>query len=189
MLSLSTTGFAQVVDISDCRSIEDRLERFDCYEGLDAAEAAQSTVTRENATAARLPVSAAQNLPVIRRPVNNAVVKNSTPSDSAEQIQPQATENSEVADFGKKSTSGNARLGTGEDGSTEMFDTIVALEQRRQNLWLITLESGQQWLQQNSKRYTMAKGDEVRIYPSIWGKSYRLTVERLGSYIQVERVD
>jgi hypothetical protein len=29
----------------------------------------------------------------------------------------------------------------------------------------------------------------VRIYPTLWGSSFRLTAKRLGGYIQVERID
>ena len=40
-----------------------------------------------------------------------------------------------------------------------------------------------------SKRYPLEVGDEVRIYSTRWGSSFRLSAERVGSYIQVERVD
>jgi hypothetical protein len=70
-----------------------------------------------------------------------------------------------------------------------LTDTIAALEQRMPNLWLITLTSGQRWVQMLNKPYAMKVGDEVRIYPTIWGGSYRLTASRLSGYIQVQRVD
>src|SRR5690606_8156792 len=88
----------------------------------------------------------------------------------------------DVESFGKKAETSTVRVIEGTDGKTELVDTIADLEERRQNLWLITTASGQQWMQMEGKRYQMRKGDEIRIYPSRWGTAYRLTVPRLSSF-------
>lgn len=90
-----------------------------------------------------------------------------------------------VDSFGRQ----QARVVQDADGNGELIDTVADLEQLGPNLWLITLEGGQRWQQMLSKRYGLQVGDEVRIYSTRWGSSFRMSVERIGGYIQVERVD
>lgn len=70
---------------------------------------------------------------------------------------------------------------------TELTSTITALRQTVPNRYLIGLENGQIWRQMTSKRYPLQIGHQVRIYPSKWGSAYRLSVEKLSGFIQVER--
>lgn len=90
-----------------------------------------------------------------------------------------------VDDFGRQ----QARVVQDAGGNGELIDTVADLEQLGPNLWLITLEGGQRWQQMLSKRYGLQVGDQVRIYSTRWGSSFRMSVERLGGYIQVERID
>ncbi|HEU4619493.1 MAG TPA: hypothetical protein VFV10_15760 [Gammaproteobacteria bacterium] len=53
---------------------------------------------------------------------------------------------------------------------------------------MITLENGQIWRQMTPEIYPLQEGFEVKIYPTRWGNAYRLSVEELGGFIQVERV-
>src|SRR5690606_21544184 len=80
-----------------------------------------------------------------------------------------------VDDFGRQP----ARVVQADDGKNELIDTVASLQQLGPNLWVITLESGQRWQQMLSKRYALQVGDDVRIYPTRWGSSFRLSVERL----------
>jgi hypothetical protein len=52
----------------------------------------------------------------------------------------------------------------------------------------VTLTNGQVWRQTNSDRYNLLVGHEVLIYPSGFGKYFRLSSPELGRFIQVERV-
>ena len=52
----------------------------------------------------------------------------------------------------------------------------------------VTLTNGQVWRQTNSDRYNLLVGHEVHIYPSGFGKYFRLSSPELGKFIQVERV-
>ena len=70
--------------------------------------------------------------------------------------------------------------------ATELTSTIATLEERRPNEYVIALANGQVWQQTTAKRYALRVGDEVRVYSTSWGRSYRLTAPRLRSYIQVE---
>jgi hypothetical protein len=172
---------AQVVDISACRALEDRLQRFDCYESLDAAD---TTVPRQEAVSR-------ESLPVEQSvPANTSTVAQPAEREQPAPVSnPLAGENRDVETFGRESEAENVRVIEGTGGKAELLDTIASLEQRNPNLWLITLQSGQTWRQMITKRYPMQVGDEVRIYPSRWGNAYRLTATRVSGYIQVERAD
>lgn len=75
-----------------------------------------------------------------------------------------------------------------ESSTDEVFGTIAALRETVPDSYLITLADGQVWRQTSPKRYYMRVGDEVRIYPSDWGASDRLSVMNQSGWIQVERV-
>jgi len=76
-----------------------------------------------------------------------------------------------------------------ESAESEYFGTITAMRERMPNRYVITLDNGQTWEQVTPKWYPLRPGLTVRIYPSNWGDSYRLTGENSGSYIQVRRVE
>jgi hypothetical protein len=70
----------------------------------------------------------------------------------------------------------------------EYFGTVTAFRARQPNRFLITLDNGQVWEQTAAKRYPLRRGLQVRIYPTTWGPSYRLTGLDTGGFIQVQRV-
>ena len=74
-----------------------------------------------------------------------------------------------------------------DKGEEELIGRVTSLD-KGPNGWIITLEQGQVWRQMISKRFQLREGQQVRIYPTIWGKSYRLTLVDGGGFIQVERV-
>ena len=70
----------------------------------------------------------------------------------------------------------------------EFFGTITAVQERMPNAYVITLDNGQVWQQVQPEMYLLRPGIEVRIYPTRWGESYRLSAKGAGRYIQVRRV-
>lgn len=70
----------------------------------------------------------------------------------------------------------------------DIFARVAELRETVPNSYLITLDNGQIWRQTVPMAYALREGYEVRLYPSRWGDSYRLTNETLRGYIQVERV-
>lgn len=70
----------------------------------------------------------------------------------------------------------------------EILATIADLRERQPNAWLITLDNGQMWDQVRPQWYPLRPGQQVRLYPTNWGSSYRLTEASRGGYIQVQRV-
>lgn len=94
---------------------------------------------------------------------------------------------SEVDNFGRNS--GGARVETNDEGRQELVDTVASVRTLNANLIEVTLSSGQVWRQMLTKRYPLREGDKVTIKPTVWGKSYRMTSERISGFIQVQRVD
>lgn len=70
----------------------------------------------------------------------------------------------------------------------QVVSTITALDERLPDQYVITLENGQAWRQMASKRYPLRVGQQVRVYPTHWGNSYRLVAGESKGFIQVERV-
>ena len=75
-----------------------------------------------------------------------------------------------------------------EAAENEIIATIAALRERQPNAWLITLDNGQMWDQVRPQWYPLRRGQRVRLYPTNWGSSYRLSEFTQGGYIQVQRV-
>lgn len=70
----------------------------------------------------------------------------------------------------------------------EITSSIVALDERSPNRHVITLENGQVWHQTITERFPLRVGEKVRIYPTHWGTSYRLTALDRNGFIQVKRI-
>jgi hypothetical protein len=66
--------------------------------------------------------------------------------------------------------------------------TVTAVEETVPNAYLITLDNGQVWRQNRPQWYPLRPGHRVNLTTTRWGKSYRLTVQELKGFIQVERV-
>ena len=164
--------YAQVSSIeinyfSRCRQIEDVRSRAACYDDLyDRAV----RVVNPQADAARLQEENRRMREELAR------IRGRTAST------PVRTE-SDIDNFGRT----EPRVVNRDDGKEELFDRIASLQQIPDG-WIVTLESGQVWRQVNSKRYNLRKGQEVKITPSIFGSSYHLSVEELGGFIQVTRI-
>jgi hypothetical protein len=75
---------------------------------------------------------------------------------------------------------------TEKPGQTEWVGIITALKQREPNQYLITLDTGQMWLQRGSDRYMLRVGQRVRIEQTRFGT--RLQADGVNGYIHVERV-
>jgi hypothetical protein len=91
----------------------------------------------------------------------------------------------EVRSFGKESP---APVVDTRNGVAELHDRIESLRSTPAGDWIVTLASGQVWQQSVPGRYNLRNGLEVRIYPSKWGKTYRLTAPELKGFIQVRRL-
>lgn len=164
---------AQVmVDIESCVVQADPVARFGCYEAL-----ARQATGREPGTIA--PLSAREVEPPA--PPQSAAAAPGALAETA----PSAG----IEEFGRDERGAGARLETGRDGESALLDTVVKVESLRPNQLTLTLASGQVWRQMLPGRFPLRAGDAVRIYPTRWGKSYRLSSAAAPGFIQVERID
>lgn len=70
----------------------------------------------------------------------------------------------------------------------EVTSQVSALREIQPGRLEVTLANGQVWRQTSSDRYNLLVGHEVRVYPSGFGESFRLTATKVRGYIQVQRV-
>lgn len=192
LLPLSAQSFAQAETLGDCQAIQDRLARYACYDSWDAASGVvRQSVPARSTTTTQAP--RAQERAEVRaqeeedeRSLFGRIFRRGSNDAAEEQVASSGTQ-TPVESFGRAQNS--ARIIEGSDGKSELLGTVAELEQMGPNIWLITLDGGQVWQQMQSKRYNLQEGDQVRIYPTRWGNNYRLSVEKLGGFIQVRRVN
>jgi hypothetical protein len=117
---------------------------------------------------------------------------------ATQQVQPQpATEAPQPAESASVNTTDNfednfglpeEKINDRNEKANELIATVAELKELNRNRFIITLENGQAWEQMETKRFVLAEGDEVRIYPTRWGGSYRLSSQSHRGYIQVQRL-
>jgi len=168
------------VDIGPCMGINEDEDRYACYDQLE-----------EQIRAAR---SRESELPVVSIQRNIRAAQQQEVADATEENDSNNDEQSVVEEFGRQSPAisqsrvENARVLANEDGEQELVDTISSLRERLPSQWAVTLAGGQVWHQVNSKAYRLREGMEIRIYPSPFGGSFRLSATNLNGFIQVRRV-
>lgn len=181
-VAAGSTAFAQsdqrlMVDVGPCVDIQSTLERFECYESR--VEAARSS--GDNASTSQSPQRPRETTVPSPRPQQR---QQPAEQDSAAQDQDR-----NVADedsFGRQEPRREARE---TEQQQELRSSITALEETVPNSHIITLENGQIWRQMRPERYRIQVGQDVRIYPSPFGSSFRLSADELRGFIQVERVE
>ena len=163
------------VDIGPCMAMEVDEERYACYDLLE--EQMRAAEQRE------------VDLPVV------SIERNARSQQTSHQAndEPEVMETS-ISDFGRETVSASrnrentARVLETDDGEKELVDLVARLDGKVPNQWEITLESGQVWYQINSKRFRLREGMQVRIYPSPFGGSFRLSASNMNGFIQVRRI-
>jgi hypothetical protein len=156
------------IDVGECIKLESEHERFACYEHQVAAARRKSG----DAEAA---------------PDGGKTSRSETSARPAEPAQP-AAEATKQAEAQRHRAA--RKHGADEDAERgeAIVGTIAVLDEIAPERYLITLSDGQVWRQTRSGLYPLRVGNRVRIYPTRWGASYRLTVEELRGFIQVDRV-
>ena len=179
-----TTVLAQpeqrlMVDVGPCVNIQSTLERFECYESrVDAArndgDSVATTPAQRESSETVIPTPRAQQT-----------------QQSTQQPSQQAGTSSRNRSVIDESSFGlpEPREQQREAKQQELRSTITALRETVPNSYLITLENNQVWRQMRPERYRIQVGHDVRIYPSPFGSSFRLSADELRGFIQVERVE
>ena len=169
------------VDLGECVDLQSPEERFECYE--NRVEAAR----REPSDAAPPPEPQSRSEARPRAPAAPAPQGDRPSAGSARAQSAPRQDAAPAPRNAQRSDSDEAREDAEE--RTELIGTIAALRETVPNSYLITLENGQVWRQMRPRSfYNLQVGHRVRIYPTGWGKSYRLTVDELNGFIQVERI-
>ena len=75
-----------------------------------------------------------------------------------------------------------------EAAEREFTSSVTALREIQPGRVEVTLANGQVWRQTHSDRYALFVGHEVKLYPSGFGKYFRLSSTESRGFIQVERV-
>jgi len=182
---------AVMMNASPCLDIISSIERLACFE--EQANAAQGRGTS-------IPQ---QNLPVVSIPGNTRQQPAQSPPQAPPQAPPQVEPRpafeiqQEVAQEAESDSippadSVENSFGLPEEKEEaqviELIARVAELKELGLNRYLITLENGQVWEQMQTRRFALSEGDEVRIYPTRWGSSYRLSSQSHKGYIQVQRL-
>jgi len=176
---------AVIMDASPCLDIVSPIERLACFEKQASAAQGRSTSILQ------------QNLPVVSIPGNSSQQPAQSLPQAPPQVEPQPAfgtqqevENANIApadsvenNFGLPEKKVNERA-----QSNELIARVAEIKELNRNRFLITLQNGQVWEQMQTRRFALAEGDEIRIYPSRWGSSYRLSSRSHKGYIQVQRL-
>jgi hypothetical protein len=192
-LALSTPAFAQDSAFLACARFEDRGQRIACLEdALEAAVGAQAGATSAAPAApaaAAVPPAATAAAPVAV-PAVPAVP--AAPAAASVTVPATASSNNEqrslldrIRNFGQNEP--EATVSIGDNGEDRLHDSISTLD-KRNNLWIVTLSSGQVWRQTYPRTLLLREGDEISIDQEGIGGSFRLSTPRLSGFIRVERV-
>jgi hypothetical protein len=192
-LALSTPAFAQDSAFLACARFEDRGQRIACLEdALEAAVGAQAGATSAAPAApaaAAVPPAATAAAPVAV-PAVPAVP--AAPAAASVTVPAAASSNNEqrslldrIRNFGQNEP--EATVSIGDNGEDRLHDSISTLD-KRNNLWIFTLSSGQVWRQTYPRTLLLREGDEISIDQEGIGGSFRLSTPRLSGFIRVERV-
>ena len=170
-------GRPVTVEVSQCLEIESPEERLACFEKSVDTAIQQGSAPPAPAPAPA-PATATAPAPTPEAP---------TPATATAPAPAAATAPAPASASDYPPIAGSQRAAPAES-RPDIVSTIVELRETVPNAYMITLANGQVWRQMRPKIYRLRVGHSVRIYPTHWGSSFRLTVEELRSYIQVERV-
>jgi hypothetical protein len=173
------------VDVGDCAKLQSPDERLACYDRRVEA-ARQPARADASSPSAAAPVSA----PNPSQPGSARAAESAPAAASPRPLEARAASISPAPSSGpldRRALRRSADEPPAAD-SRELVATVTELRQTVPNSWLITFDNGEVWKQNFPERYALRTGQRVTLRPTKWGSSYRLSVEELGGFIQVERV-
>jgi hypothetical protein len=181
-------GLLLTIEVSRCVDIQSAIERLTCYDEL-AYQARQANSELEAADLREPESGSGSDTPVgiiEQESVAAATVIQSTPV--VEQVPLTDQTVNKAGRVTEEYFGFPPEKWDHEEDLVELHSTISKLNEIVLGRYLITLENGQVWRQMVGKHYRLRVGHNVRIYPTRWGESYRLSAEGVKGYIQVERV-
>lgn len=170
-----------LVDVAACLELKTREAQLECYESQVSDELRQRRV--ESGVEEPETVSSADAATTRAEPAREASASSLTETDRSERDEPSASDNNRTREV----AAGRPETDTNET-EDEIVATVTSLRELEPNTFMIYLDNDQVWRQNRPKTYPLRVGAEVRLRPTRWGTSYRLTDPNLASFIQVERV-
>ena len=175
------------IEVSRCVNIKSAIERLTCYDEL-AYQAQQANSKPEAADLSEPESGFGSDAPVAiseQESVAAAMVIQSAP------VKEQVPVTDQTANKTGRVTKENFGLTPekkdDEKDLVELHSTISKLKETVPGRYLITLENGQVWRQMVGESYRLRVGHRVRIYSTHWGNAFRLSVEGMKGFVQVER--
>ena len=168
-----------IMDARPCLDMASPIQRLACFEEQANAAQGRGAIPQQNRPVVSTPRNAGQ------QPVQSSSQSESQPATEAPQPAVSASVNSNDS---FEDNFGLPEEKTNDGQAAELIARVAEIKEFDRNRLLITMDNGQVWEQVNSKRFALAEGDEVRIYPTRWGSSYRLASLSHKGYIQVKRL-
>jgi len=176
---------AVIMDASPCLDIVSPIERLACFEErANAAQGRGTAIPQQNLPVVSIPRASRQQ-PAQSPPQVESQPASETPQEVARETDHASTPQADSVEnrFGLPEEKVNEKA-----QANELIARVAEIKELGRNRFLITLENGQVWEQMQTRRFALAEGDEVRIYPTRWGSSYRLSSQSHKGYIQVQRL-
>lgn len=172
ILNTSSLAYAQNAspqNIGQCADITDAQARLVCYDSflLRPALDDETPVLPASDGAAGASVSSSTAAAAVVVPVEVEKTLNAAGS----------VENSDSAKIKERATE-------------EIYSTITSLRKRGDGKWIISLSNDQTWIQTVGTRFSnFQRGQDIKIYPSLFGGTYRLKAVDVAGFIQVARLE
>lgn len=190
--ALALTSHAQqsdsvLVDVDACIELESREDQLACYE-----ERVNEALRMRESEAESAGVAAAAESDATLEPEDSRTSRRAARREArlAEQRQADLERRQRAAEEAAiAAAEAAAALADPNYTAGEIVAEVTALREIEPDGYLITLDNGQIWRQSQTKRYPLFVGATVKLRPSPWGPSYRLTDPNVGNFIQVRRID
>jgi hypothetical protein len=154
-------GDTTTAAIEACARVADQVARLDCFDKLARPAPARSA---ESASSSAPPAAVDAQRSATAPPA----------ADTAPASAASATSKREAR--------------AADRAELEVMSSITGLREILPGRVEVTLANGQVWRQTHSDPYNLLVGHEVKIYPSGFGKYFRLSSTRVRGFTQVERV-
>jgi hypothetical protein len=179
---------AVIMDASPCLDIVSPIERLACFEEqANAAQGRGTSIPQQNLPVVSIPRNSrqqpAQSLPQVEpQPVSE------TPQEVAQEVESASMPPADSVEDNFGLPEEKVNEGKEKAQANELIARVAEIKELDLNRFLITLENGQAWEQMETRRFALVEGDEVRIYSTRWGSSYRLASRSHRGFIQVQRL-
>jgi len=165
-VAVAQTSSDTAAAIDACARIADQAARLDCFDKLARPAPGRNVETTSS-------------------PAPPAAV---APQRSAAAPSTAAATSTDTAPAPAASVPSKREARAADRAELEVMSSITALREILPGRVEVTLANGQVWRQTHSDPYNLLVGHEVKIYPSGFGKYFRLSSTEVRGFTQVERV-